>query len=58
MALVRKCDKCGHLDDRESWSSASEAADKGAFEHWTCPTCAWTEFELVEGSEASAATTR
>lgn len=53
MALVRKCDKCGHIDDRDSWSSAAEAADQGAFDAWTCPTCAWTEFELVDGSEMS-----
>ena len=51
MALVRKCDKCGRVDDRDSWSSAAEAADQGAFESWTCPTCAWTEFDLVEKEE-------
>jgi hypothetical protein len=55
MALVRKCDKCGHIDDRDTWSSASEAADQGAFKTWTCPTCAWTEFELVDQAEAAAA---
>jgi hypothetical protein len=56
MAFVRKCDKCGHIDDRQTWSSATEAADAGAFQNWTCPTCAWTEFELVEESEAETAT--
>jgi hypothetical protein len=55
MAYVRKCDKCDHIDERERWPSASAAADQGAFENWTCPTCAWTEFELVEESEAQAA---
>jgi hypothetical protein len=56
MAFVRKCDKCEHIDDRQTWSSATEAADAGAFQNWTCPTCAWTEFELVEESEAETAT--
>jgi predicted nucleic-acid-binding Zn-ribbon protein len=56
MAFVRKCEKCGNVDDREQWSSASEAADQGAFQNWTCPSCAWTEFELVD-SDAEAAKT-
>jgi predicted nucleic-acid-binding Zn-ribbon protein len=54
MAFVRKCEKCGNIDDREQWSSPSEAADKGAFRSWTCPSCAWTEFELIDSSEAEA----
>jgi hypothetical protein len=54
MAFVRKCEKCGNLDTRESWSSPTEAADKGAFQDWTCPSCAWTEFDLVEASETGA----
>jgi hypothetical protein len=53
MAFVRKCEQCGKIDAREQWSSASEAADKGAFQNWTCPSCAWTEFDLVEESEAT-----
>jgi len=57
MAFVRKCEQCGKIDERENWSSASEAADKGAFQKWTCPTCAWTEFDLVEQSEAARAET-
>jgi predicted nucleic-acid-binding Zn-ribbon protein len=56
MAFVRKCEKCGNLDDREQWSSASEAADKGAFQNWTCPSCAWTEFELVDSETETAKT--
>ena len=52
MAFVRKCEQCGHIDARQSWSSTTEAADAGAFQNWTCPTCAWTEFDLVEASEA------
>jgi hypothetical protein len=53
MAFVRKCEQCGHIDNREQWSSATEAADQGAFQKWTCPTCAWTEFDLVEEAEAA-----
>jgi ssDNA-binding Zn-finger/Zn-ribbon topoisomerase 1 len=53
MAFVRKCDQCGKIDERERWSSAAEAAEKGAFANWTCPSCAWTEFDLVEESEAA-----
>lgn len=57
MALVRKCEKCGNIDDREQWSSANDAADKGAFQNWTCPSCAWTEFDLVDAdAEAASAT--
>ena len=56
MAFVRKCEQCGHIDDREQWSSAAEAADQGAFQNWTCPTCAWTEFDLVEEAEAARRT--
>ena len=52
MPLIRKCEKCGSLDERERWSSTDEAARKGAFMNWTCPTCAWTEFELVDAEEA------
>ena len=43
MPLIRKCEKCGSLDSRASWSSADDAAKDGAFNNWTCPTCAWTE---------------
>ena len=57
MALVRKCEKCGNLDQRESWSSADEAAKKDAFTGWTCPVCAWTEFDLVEAKEEEPART-
>jgi predicted nucleic-acid-binding Zn-ribbon protein len=57
MAFVRKCEKCGNVDDSEQWSSASEAADKGAFQNWTCPSCAWTEFELIDADAEAAKTT-
>ncbi len=55
MAFIRKCEKCGHIDERERWSTTTEAADQGAFRKWTCPTCAWTEFELVDELEAARA---
>jgi hypothetical protein len=56
MAMVAKCERCGKIDARQEWSSADEAAKQGAFDHWTCPTCAWTEFELVDAEEATQAT--
>jgi predicted nucleic-acid-binding Zn-ribbon protein len=58
MPLIRKCDKCGNLDNRQTWSSADDAAKDGAFNSWTCPTCAWTEFDLVEAEEEPAAASR
>ena len=57
MAFVRKCEQCGRMDDREQWKSAEEAADKGEFQSWTCPNCAWTEFDLVEAEGEAAANT-
>jgi len=57
MAFVRKCDKCGHVDDRQQWTSPSEAADQGAFDNWACPSCAWTEFDLVDEAEAEVQAT-
>lgn len=56
MAFVRQCEKCGNVDDREQWSSPKEAADKGAFRSWTCPSCAWSEFELLDESEIETKT--
>ncbi len=54
MALMRKCEKCGTVDERQTWTTADEAAQKGAFEQWSCPMCAWSEFELVDAEEARA----
>jgi hypothetical protein len=53
MAMIAKCEQCGKVDDRKQWASADEAAKQGAFQSWTCPTCAWTEFELVDADEAA-----
>jgi hypothetical protein len=51
MAMIPKCSRCNKLDERATYASAEDAAKQGAFERWTCPTCAWTEFELVDESE-------
>jgi hypothetical protein len=55
MALIAKCTKCGKLDERKTYASAEDAAKQGTFERWTCPTCAWTELELVEQEPAPVA---
>lgn len=50
--LVRKCSQCGSVDSKTSWSSTDEAAKQGALEgKWSCSSCAWTDFELVEADE-------
>jgi predicted nucleic-acid-binding Zn-ribbon protein len=54
MAYVRKCEKCGNVDARQTWSSPSEAAEDDAFNNWTCPSCAWTEFDLIESADTEA----
>jgi hypothetical protein len=47
--LVRKCSQCGSVDTKNTWSSADDAAKKNAFDgKWSCSSCAWTDFELVE----------
>ena len=58
MACARKCEPRSTVDARQSWSSAAEAADQGAFREWTCPNCAWTEFDLVDESEVAEPATR
>ena len=51
---VRKCTSCGALDDSASWESAEKAADDGVFSQpWTCATCAWTEFDLVQAADST-----
>jgi hypothetical protein len=51
MAYVRKCEQCGRIDARASWSSVEDASKDPVFDHWTCPNCAWTEFDLVEAEQ-------
>ena len=61
MGYVRKCEKWGTIDSRQRWSSPSESASQDAFSNWTCVSCAWTEFDLVEEEtevEAQAQATR
>ncbi|HXG39882.1 MAG TPA: hypothetical protein VNJ28_02975 [Candidatus Limnocylindrales bacterium] len=51
---VRQCAKCGNVDRSMTWSSVDEAASRGAFQQsWTCPQCAWPDFDIVEASEAA-----
>jgi hypothetical protein len=53
--LVRKCSQCGSVDTKNSWSSADEAAKKNAFDgKWSCSSCAWTDFELVDADAEKA----
>jgi hypothetical protein len=51
MAYVRKCEQCGRVDARISWPSREDAGRDPVFATWTCPNCAWTEFDLVEGQQ-------
>ena len=48
MAVERKCEQCGKVDPKTQWKSADAAAKDPAYDKWTCPMCAWTEFTLVE----------
>ena len=48
MTVARKCEQCGRIDARVSWPSTEDAAKDPVFDSWTCPMCAWTEFDLVE----------
>ena len=52
MSVVAKCEQCGRIDTRKQWASPEDAAKQDAFKSWTCPTCAWTEFDLVDAEEA------
>jgi hypothetical protein len=51
MTVVRKCEHCGRSDTRVTWPSIEDAAKDPVFGTWTCPMCAWTEFDLVEAEE-------
>jgi hypothetical protein len=55
MTVLRKCEQCGHLDPRVTWPSTDDAGKDPVLATWTCPTCAWTEFDLVEAEEPAAA---
>jgi hypothetical protein len=59
MAVARKCEQCGSVDRRVTWSSPDDAGKDPVFSKFTCPMCAWTEFDLVEAEkEAEPAATR
>ena len=55
MAVAKKCEQCGRVDTRVTWPSEKDAAKDPVFDRWTCPNCAWTEFDLVETEEEPAA---
>jgi hypothetical protein len=53
--MARQCAQCGAVDSRTTWASADEAAKSGAFDSkWSCSSCAWTDFELVEADGDAA----
>jgi hypothetical protein len=53
--MARKCAQCGATDSRTTWASADEAAKQGAFDgKWSCSSCAWTDFDLVEADTDAA----
>ena len=54
MAVARKCEQCGRVDTRVTWSSPQDAAKDPVYARWTCPMCAWTEFDLVEAEQSEA----
>ena len=58
MAYVRKCEQCGRVDARVSWPSRDDAGRDPVFATWTCPNCAWTEFDLVEADKEQQPVTR
>ena len=52
MTVARKCESCGNVDKRVTWKSSDDAAKDPVFDRFTCPNCAWTEFDLVEAEPA------
>jgi hypothetical protein len=48
MTVARKCESCGNVDKRVTWKSLADASKDPMFDRFTCPNCAWTEFDLVE----------
>jgi len=51
MAVAKKCEQCGNVDTRMTWPSAQDAAKDPMFAKFTCPNCAWTEFDLVDAEQ-------
>jgi ssDNA-binding Zn-finger/Zn-ribbon topoisomerase 1 len=58
MAVAKKCEQCGNVDAKVTWSSADDAAKDPMYLKWTCPNCAWTEWELVEAQKEAQPTAR
>ena len=54
MTVAKKCEQCGRVDMRATWPNAEDAAKDPVFDRWTCPNCAWTEFDLVEAEAEPA----
>ncbi len=54
MAVAKKCEQCGRVDMRTTWPSEKDAAKDPVFARWTCPNCAWPEFDLVEAAAEPA----
>jgi hypothetical protein len=48
MAVAKKCEHCGNVDKRVTWPTAQDASKDPMFATFSCPNCAWTEFDLVE----------
>ena len=48
MAVAKKCEQCGKVDKRVTWPTAQDASKDPMFATFSCPNCAWTEFDLVE----------
>jgi hypothetical protein len=53
--LTRQCSQCGTHDTKQSWASLDDATKDDVFDKtWTCPSCAWPEFELTEAEPEPA----
>jgi predicted nucleic-acid-binding Zn-ribbon protein len=51
MTVARQCEQCGNVDTRVTWKSRDDAAKDPVFDRFTCPNCAWTEFDLVDAEQ-------
>jgi hypothetical protein len=56
MTVARQCEQCGNVDTRVTWDSRDDAARDPVFDRFTCPRCAWTEFDLVDAEQEAAPT--
>jgi hypothetical protein len=58
MAVAKKCEQCGRVDARVTWPSPDDAAKDPMYLKWTCPNCAWTEWDLVDAEAEAQPTAR